>query len=108
MTEISEIEINEMEMLSNKIDKDTAILDDFKRYEELLIKAGFEQSRIRARMNQYGFFSYEEYVEAKSKVTTREQRKIFKVIITSSLVVLFAVVLFWIASGIITKKSKTS
>ena len=105
MKEVNSAEITEIQLLSEKIDKDLAELVDYKRYEQLLIKAGFEENRVRSKMHQYGYFSYEEYLNAKAKATTREQRKIFDVFITSSFVVLFAILLYWIASGIV-KKNK--
>jgi hypothetical protein len=90
-----------VQSISQKIDNGTAVLADYKEYEDLLIKAGFTQLEIRSKMTEGGFYNYEELLKAKENPLTRQQRKWINVSIVAGLVVLSAVLGYWVAKGIV-------
>lgn len=60
------VEFDELEMLTNKIEKNTATLDDYKRYEHLLLKGGLSQEYIYSYLKRAGFSSWEDFVSARN------------------------------------------
>jgi hypothetical protein len=94
---ITKQQLDEIELLSMKIDNNSMDIEDYKRYEELLLFAGMKQSDIREKMNKYNYSSYEEYLRAKKNPRNKEEEKIVNIKIVSGLVVLFAVLLFFMA-----------
>jgi hypothetical protein len=93
---ISISELEEMESLSIQIDNDSTKVEDYKRYEELLLKTGLELTEIRRKMNKYGYSTYEDYIRAKKNPRTNEERKIVNIKIVAGLVVLFAIAMYMI------------
>lgn len=63
--------INELEVLSKKIEQNTATLTDYKRYEQILLEGGLSHDYIFHSLSQAGFDTWEEFVEARK----RKQRK---------------------------------
>ncbi|WP_338376495.1 hypothetical protein [uncultured Flavobacterium sp.] len=59
--------IHEVELLSQKIEKNTATLEDYKRYENLLLNGGFTHDYIFSNLNRAGFWSWEEFIAARQK-----------------------------------------
>jgi hypothetical protein len=57
----------ELELLSKKIEKNTANLDDYKSYETLLLKGGLTHDYIFSYLNRAGFNSWEDFVIARNK-----------------------------------------
>ncbi len=102
--EIEKSKVQEIESLADKIDKGTASLQDYQRYEGLLLEVGFTEDDVRAKMRQNGFRSYEEYLKAREKASTYEQKRITDAIIVASLVALSMAILLWIAQGFLKQK----
>ena len=59
--------ISELELLSRKIEQNTATLEDYKRYEVLLLNGGLSHNYIFSYLNQAGFRTWEDFVAARQK-----------------------------------------
>lgn len=57
--------ISELELLSKKIETNSASLDDYKRYEGILLNSGLNKSYIYNFLNQAGFNTWEEFALAR-------------------------------------------
>ena len=57
----------ELELLSGKVEKNTATLDDYRRYEVLLQNGGLTHKYIFSYLDQAGFNSWEEFVLARQQ-----------------------------------------
>jgi len=57
--------IQQLEILSNKIERNTATLDDYKEYEHILLNSGLKRDYIYAFINKAGFNTWEEFVNAR-------------------------------------------
>ncbi len=57
--------INELEMLSNKIEANSADLKDYKRYENILLNSGLSKTYIYNFLNRAGFKTWEEFAFAR-------------------------------------------
>ncbi len=57
--------IKQLELLSNKIEKNTATLKDYKMYEHILLNSGLKRDYIYAFINKAGFNTWEEFVKAR-------------------------------------------
>jgi len=55
----------ELEVLTHKIENNTAELHDYRRYEYILKQGGLSQNYIYSYLNRAGFSSWEELVEAR-------------------------------------------
>lgn len=64
---MNSVAINELELLSQKIEKNTATLDDYKRYEKLLLNGGLSHNYIFSYLNRAGFQTWEEFITARQK-----------------------------------------
>lgn len=58
---------SELELLSQKIEKNTATIDDYKRYETLLLNGGLSHNYIFSYLNRAGFRTWEEFVSARQR-----------------------------------------
>lgn len=96
---ISQSDINEIEIISQKIDKNKAVLEDYEKYESLLLQAGIEKDEITGSMRRYGFQNYKEYLEAREKPLNKEENKVVNVRIVAALVVMSAIISLYIAYG---------
>jgi hypothetical protein len=96
---LSQSELDEINHLSNKIDNNTAHLEEYERYESLLLSAGLTKGQIRSKMNNYGYLNYQQYLEARANAVTKEHRKVVNVSIVAGLVVLSTLVMILIARG---------
>ena len=75
MVTLSNPVFNELEHLSNKIEINTATIEDYKRYETLLIGAGLPRDYIFAYLKKAGFNSWEDLVYARRrKEQIRQER----------------------------------
>lgn len=63
---MSNIQISELELLSNKIEANTATLDDYKKYEFILLNSGLTKDYIYTFLNRAGFNNWEEFVLART------------------------------------------
>jgi hypothetical protein len=59
--------INELELLSNKIEQNTATLDDYRRYELLLLNGGLSHDYIYSYLNRVGFNTWEDFISARQQ-----------------------------------------
>ena len=57
--------MNELELLSKKIESNSADLNDYKRYENILLNSGLNKSFIYDFLNQAGFQNWEQFVSAR-------------------------------------------
>ncbi|WP_248723847.1 hypothetical protein [Seonamhaeicola sp. ML3] len=62
---MSNIQISELELLSNKIEANTATLDDYKKYEFILLNSGLTKDYIYTFLNRAGFNNWEEFALAR-------------------------------------------
>lgn len=63
--------VRELEVLSHKIEQNTASLTDYKRYELILQEGGLSHEYIFHSLNKAGFNSWEELVEARKQKEKR-------------------------------------
>ena len=61
---------NELEALTQKIEQNTASLEDYKRYETILTSGGLSHAYIFSYLNRAGFRTWEEFISARKKKTT--------------------------------------
>lgn len=59
--------ITELDVLSRKIEQNTASLSDYKRYETILLKGGLSHNYIFNSLNQAGFETWEQFIAARKK-----------------------------------------
>ncbi len=59
--------LSELELLSQKIENNSALLEDYKRYEALLLNGGLSHDYIFLNLNKAGFNTWEEFVQARKK-----------------------------------------
>ena len=65
----------ELETLTQKIELNEANLNDYKRYEELLVNGGLSRDYIFSYLRRAGFNTWEEFVHArKTKENERKER----------------------------------
>lgn len=58
---------NELEALTQKIEQNSANLDDYKRYETILTSGGLSHTYIFSYLNRAGFRTWEEFIAARKK-----------------------------------------
>lgn len=63
---------SELELLSRKIENNSATLEDYKRYEALLRNGGLSHDYIFLNLNRAGFNTWEEFLLARQ---AKEKRK---------------------------------
>ena len=56
---------NELEQLTELIENNKASLENYKRYEQILINGGLSRNFIFSYLNRAGFNSWEEFVSAR-------------------------------------------
>ena len=59
--------INELEVLTQKIERNTATLTDYDRYENLLQKGGLTHNYIYSYLNRAGFNTWDEFLQARKQ-----------------------------------------
>ena len=59
--------INELEVISKKIENNTATIEDYKRYEYLLQSGGLSHDYIYSYLIRAGFNSWEDFIAARKK-----------------------------------------
>ncbi len=96
---ISQSERDIINYLSEKIDSGTAVLEDYTRYEQLLIKAGLTQEQIRAKLTANGFKTFNQYLDTRKSPKNKKEREVVEVIIVAGLVVLSAIIGLLIMTG---------
>lgn len=94
VNDISDNELLEIENISEKIRYNTAILQDFKNYENLLVKAGIPIEKVNSNIKKHGFESYDEYYDAKVNAKTKYEKYLLNVTIAAGLVALFGFLLY--------------
>lgn len=55
----------ELEKLTQKIENNTASLDDYQKYENILLKGGLSQDYIHSYLNKAGFNTWEDLIRAR-------------------------------------------
>jgi hypothetical protein len=107
MKTLTQNEKNRVDELSYKIDNGTANVEEYKEYEKLLIQAGIPEKLIRARMNKYGYNTYEQYYDARKNAKTTQDKNVLEILIVVGLAVFSIVIGSLIATGrlIITEDS---
>jgi hypothetical protein len=63
---------SELEVLTQKIEKNSAELNDYKRYEELLQKGGLSTEYIYSYLNRAGFNDWNELINARKDREKKE------------------------------------
>ena len=63
---------NELEVLTNKIEDNSADLDDYKKYESLLNQGGLSIEFIHSHLNKAGFNNWNELIEARKSKERKE------------------------------------
>jgi hypothetical protein len=59
--------INELNVLTEKIEQNTAALEDYKRYEVILLNGGFRRDYIFSYLNRIGLQTWEDFVAIRQK-----------------------------------------
>jgi len=62
---MSNIQISQLEILSKKIEMNTATLDDYKQYEHILLNSGLTKDYIYTFLTRAGFQNWESFVSAR-------------------------------------------
>lgn len=62
----------ELEQLTHKIENNTATLQDYERYEVLLLQGGLPREYIYSYLRRAGFNSWEEFLAARKNKARRE------------------------------------
>jgi len=65
--------LNELEVLTQRIEQNTATLTDYKRYEMLLLNGGLTHSYIFSYLNRAGFNTWEDFVLARRNKEMRNK-----------------------------------
>ena len=66
---------NELERLTHQIEHNTASLDDYKKYESILTKAGLPREYLYNYLNRAGFTSWEDLSQARNGKEQIKQEK---------------------------------
>ena len=96
MITLTNSEVDNIKYLSELIQSGNAGIDDYNRYEQLLLSAGITQHEIRSKMYRHGFDSYEDYIVARRDAVTLQEKRVTRAIVSASLVALYLVVLYLI------------
>ena len=100
---MNEKDINRIEQLSDKIQNNTANLNDYEEYEKLLIQGGYSKKIILKTLKDANIETYKELIEKRnkiyaeikqSKIEALERRKIVEGIAVVGLIALGLAVLF--------------
>lgn len=59
--------LSEIKAITERIEKDTATLDDYTRYESLLLKGGLSHEMIYSSLNKAGFNTWDEFLKARKR-----------------------------------------
>ena len=59
--------ITELDVLSKKIEQNSASLSDYTRYETILLKGGLSHDYIFHSLNKAGFSTWEQFISARNK-----------------------------------------
>jgi len=62
--------LGELELLTRKIETNTATIEDYKRYEVLLLNGGLTHEYIFSYLNQAGFKNWEDFIKTRQKKQT--------------------------------------
>jgi len=62
---MSNIQFKQLEVLSRKIETNTATLDDYKQYEFILLNSGLTKEYIYTFLTRAGFKNWEQFVSAR-------------------------------------------
>lgn len=62
---MSNIQTNQLEILSKKIELNTANLDDYKQYEYILLNSGLTKEYIYTFLTRAGFNNWNDFVSAR-------------------------------------------
>jgi hypothetical protein len=57
---------NELDVLTKKIEYNSATIDDYNRYEYLLSKGGLSRDYVRTFLNKAGFKTWNDFVNARN------------------------------------------
>ena len=85
--------------ISEKIDKGTANVLEYDRYEELLLKAGVSLKEVRTEMYAHGFETSSQYYNARLRPANKNEREIVEIKIVASLVVLNSILDLLVSAG---------
>tara|TARA_B110000211_G_C13938152_1_gene490370 strand:+ start:347 stop:631 length:285 start_codon:yes stop_codon:yes gene_type:complete len=66
---------NELEQLTELIENNRASLENYKRYEQILINGGLSRDFIFSYLNRAGFNSWEEFVNARQNKESEVKEK---------------------------------
>jgi hypothetical protein len=66
---------NELEQLTKLIENNRASLENYKRYEQILINGGLSRDFIFSYLNRAGFNSWEEFVNARQNKESEVKEK---------------------------------
>jgi hypothetical protein len=66
---------NELEQLTELIENNSASLENYKRYEQILINGGLSRDFIFSYLNRAGFNSWEEFVNARQNKESEVKEK---------------------------------
>ncbi len=75
----------EFDQLSNKIKHNSATIDDYYRYENVLRSKGYSDEQIWSRLKNQGIYSWEEYLDRRNKAQGREEKNTLEVLILGGL-----------------------
>ncbi|MBI5326159.1 MAG: hypothetical protein HZB41_12960 [Ignavibacteriae bacterium] len=74
MKQINKQIADELKGLQEKIRYNFASLEDYKKYEQMLLDYGYSQDEIQNELKRMGFYSWEQYINNKSKPKTFAER----------------------------------
>jgi len=74
---------NELEVLTQKIENNSAEFDDYKRYEFLLQKGGLSTEYIYSYLNRAGFKNWNELINARKN---KEKKETSNAVVVGSLI----------------------
>jgi hypothetical protein len=70
---MNEYSYRELELLSKKIEANTAIVEDYKQYEKLLLSGGLTHDFIFSYLTKAGFSSWGDLVNARKKMNSHNE-----------------------------------
>jgi hypothetical protein len=85
MNILTPTEKNTLDLLTERIKRNTALLADYYEYERLLKKIGFKEIDIKSELYKQGLRTWEEYLQKRNLAKTSEEKNVFEVVILGSL-----------------------
>lgn len=74
-----------LDLLSERIKRNTATLQDYYEYERLLKKIGYAESDIKSELYKQGMITWEEYIQKRNLAKTNDEKNILEVVVLGSL-----------------------